>query len=206
MIVHINNICSKGYGHTCYGYNAAAGSFVSKKQADCSCAPNTGNISFKALKDIVRFKQVDETLYRGARPNLEQLFDLKNLGISRIIDFSVEPTRIEGFSEAATSKNIGIKYFQIPLVSWENPTDKQVEEFFDIIKSAKEKNEMVYIHCLEGKDRTGLFTELYKIKYGLSDAQTSINNLIKGRYNFNDNVLAVPFIKEFAQKVSANSL
>lgn len=203
MILPVNCIGRVGHIRNNQKNNRVNSSRQAYTQSLTPYYANTSNISFRAVTDIMRFRQVDETLYRGARPNLEQLFNLKDFGISKIIDFSVEPTRIEGFNESVAAKNIGMEYFSIPLVSWETPSESAVAEFFDIIKSAKEKNEKVFIHCLEGKDRTGLFTELYKIRYGLSDAQTSINSLIKGRYNFSDNPCAVSFIKDFEKGIKS---
>ncbi|MCQ2744261.1 MAG: dual specificity protein phosphatase family protein [bacterium] len=163
-------------------------------------APNLQvyNITFNANSTIARFSQVDETLYRGSRPEPSQLQELKDIGITTIIDFTTEKFKQENYCEAEQAKIMGIKHFKIPCVSFENPSDEDVNKFFCIIEQAKMNHEKVFIHCLEGRDRTGLFTELYKIKFGLSDAQTSINNLIKNRYNFTENPLAVYFIKQFA--------
>ena len=160
-----------------------------------------GGVSFTANPGISRFAQVDTILYRGARPNLEQLFALRDMGIAKIIDFSVEPGKIAGFKESEAAKNLGMEYFQIPFVSWETPTEADIKKFFEITEDARKNNKKVFIHCLEGRDRTGLFTELYKIKYGMSNAQNSINTLIKGRYNFSDNPCAVSFIKDFEKSV-----
>lgn len=157
------------------------------------------SVSFKSASTIARFSQVDETLYRGSRPEPNQMNELKELGISTIIDFSTERFRQAGYTEAEKAELLGINHIKIPFVDY--PSDEDVNKFFDVIKCAKNNHEKVYIHCLEGRDRTGLFAELYKIKFGLSDAQTSINTLIKNRYNFSENPLAINFIKQFAETV-----
>lgn len=160
-------------------------------------------VSFRAQASIYRFSQVDETLYRGGRPEPEQMAELKDVGISTIIDLSTERFRREGYTEADAAAALGINHIKIPVVSGENPSEDDINKFFEIIQGVKEKQGKAYVHCLEGKDRTGLFVELYKIKYGLSDAEKSINTLIKNRYNFSENPLAISFIREFAQKVRA---
>lgn len=157
-------------------------------------------VSFGSATDILRFKQVDGTLYRGGRPSLEQLSDLKDLGISTIVDFSTEPFKVADYNEADYAKALRMNHVKIPFVSFENPSDEDVKKFFNTVEDVKSKNQKMFIHCFEGKDRTGLFVELYKIRYGLSDAQTSINTLIKSRYNFSENPLAINFIKDFAKK------
>lgn len=163
--------------------------------------PIVDSVSFKSQTSIFKFSQVDETLYRGSRPEPNQMNELKDVGISTIIDFTTERFRQAGYSEAEQAENLGIKHVKIPLVGCENPSEADVEKFFDIIDEAKANNKKVYVHCLEGRDRTGLFVELYKIRGGISDAQTSINTLIKNRYNFSENPLAINFIKQFAETV-----
>ena len=158
-------------------------------------------VTFTSVSDIYRFGQVDETLYRGGRPDPKQIPELKELGVSTVVDFTTEPFKIAGYTEAEACSKLGIKHVKIPFVSFENPSEENVKKFFDVVEDVKGKNQKMFIHCLEGKDRTGLFVELYKIRYGLSDVQTSINTLLKARYNFSENPLAINFLKDFARKV-----
>lgn len=181
---------------------------TSRKQAvSCCnlCAKNYDQVSFRSQSSIYRFSQVDETLYRGGRPEPEQMDELKNIGITTIVDLSTERFRREGYSEAQAALDLGINYVKIPLVSGDNPSDNDINKFFEIVEESKNSKGKLFVHCLEGKERTGLMVELYKIKYGLSDAQTSINTLIKGRFNFSENPLAIPFIKDFAQTIKAKA-
>ncbi len=38
--------------------------------------------------NIIRFQQVDDILYRGDKPNMNQLYALKKRGVQTVIDFS----------------------------------------------------------------------------------------------------------------------
>lgn len=166
-----------------------------------SCSINHTYTSFKAQPSIYRFSKVDETLYRGGRPEPGQIKELADIGINTIVDLSTEKFKQEGYSEELASKNLGINYIRIPVVSGENPSANDLEKFFNTVDNVKNNDGKLFLHCIEGKDRTGLFVELYKIKFGLSDAQSSINTLIKARYNFSENPLAISFIKQFAESV-----
>lgn len=150
--------------------------------------------------EIPDYMQVDETLYRGSRPNEKQIKFLKNImGVSTIINFSVERNRgLSPQDEQKIAEKNGLKYVWIPMISSENPTNEQVNTFFETIDKAKNNNEKVYIHCLYGKDRTGLMTEIYKLKNGISTYNQSLNNLIKRKYNFEENPDAKDFLKQFA--------
>lgn len=152
-----------------------------------------------AIEPINSFSQVDEYLYRGARPLPEQVENLTKYGISTVIDFSTEPQKIPKYSERRAVEELNMKYFNLPFHSWENPTDRIVDEFFQITDETRLKNEKMFAHCLGGRDRTGLFVQLYKIYYGLSNVQESLMALKIGKYRFSSNPLVTSFIEDFAK-------
>ena len=162
------------------------------------------SISFGSANDNFQFSKVDETLYRGSRPTSQQLLELKEIGVSTIIDLTTEPFVKPNYNEADCAKILGMKHVKIPLVSYTNPSDKQVKTFFKEIELAKKNNQKVYIHCLDDGDRTGLFVELYRIKYRLSDVETSINTLRRNNYNFSENPKVLTLLHDFEKKCNRN--
>ena len=145
--------------------------FVSKRNVKNNKISNTVNISFGSTEELPDCaRKVDETLYRGRRPSKYDFEPLKDLGIKTIIDLSTEPQDID---EGEYANKYGMKYVPIPINSaFETPRDEQLQEFFNVIKDVKDKNEKAYVHCLMGRDRTGLMVNLYKIYYDLPVSET----------------------------------
>lgn len=145
--------------------------------------------------------KVDDFLYRGERPLPTQVPELKKFNISTVIDFSTENQKFLGYSEKEAVESLQMKYFSIPFLSFENPSDKDIEKFFNISEHVRQNREKMFVHCLGGRDRTGLFVELYKIRYGLSNASESLLTLKRNRYRFSENPLVTQLIEDFAKKL-----
>lgn len=107
---------------------------------------------------------VDENLYRGRKPEKCELKQLKDMGITTIVDFSTERG---GYNEAEGAAENGIKYVALPFDMMDGPSDEQLQKFFDVTEKVKENNEKIYVHCMYGRDRTGLMVNLYKVHNGL---------------------------------------
>ncbi|MBQ8847410.1 MAG: dual specificity protein phosphatase family protein [Candidatus Gastranaerophilales bacterium] len=159
------------------------------------------NIKFGNNKNqtlnIIRFKNIDNTLYRGAKPSEEEIEQLKELGISIIIDFTTGYGSNNQKSEKEIAKNLGINYINMPFPSFENPSDEYVNRFFNVMEQARKNDEKVYIHCREGKDRTGLFAAMYKLKYLNSDLQSCIQEMLDMGHDNVTNPNLIPYLKSF---------
>lgn len=147
-------------------------------------------------RPIKRFKQIDETLFRGAKPTKAQYKKLKKMGIKRVIAFNTDPKILNGNAlEKDVAESMGIKYTRIKMPCTETPTDKQVKTFFKIMDKARKNNEKVYIHCTHGKDRTGMFCAMYEIKYGLSNTKDAIYDMISMGHNRKKHPQMVEYIE-----------
>src|SRR5574344_1239533 len=156
--------------------------------------------------DILRFKEVDNTLYRGGKPSEKQLKDLKKLGIGTIIDFTTGyGLRPEERNEKQLTEGLGMKYINLPFQSVENPSQDYVDTFFNTIENAKKNNEKVFIHCTQGKDRTGLFAAMYELKYGLSNINSAIDEMNAMGHNSKHNPNLIPFLKEFNESLNSDT-
>ncbi|MBI2252797.1 MAG: dual specificity protein phosphatase family protein [Armatimonadetes bacterium] len=115
------------------------------------------------------FGSVDEKVLRGSNPNFDDIKWLKSQGVTDIIDL-----RVRGGSEASLFAeelenfkipqqrrfcgNLGIKFHSRPI----NLKNKEeLEKIYKVIKSSKGK---VFIHCVEGRERTGLAVAYYRMK------------------------------------------
>ena len=153
------------------------GTFVKNNSAN-----HTNKISFGSEGNFpICAKKVDDTLYRGSRPSKYDFSKLKDLGISTIIDLSVEEQDID---EEEYAKNYGMNYVSMPVDGFTNiPKDDQLKMFFNIIKQAKEQGEKVFVHCLYGEDRTGLMVNFYKLFYKLPVQDTVDTNFARHKLN-----------------------
>ncbi len=163
------------------------------------------NIRFYPIT-ITNFHCVDETLMRGAKPNYEQLKELKNNGIKSIISFCTyykSKTKTKGAipEEADWAEKLQMNFHWLPFKSTENPSNAMVKRFFDIINRSKENSEKVFIHCRHGADRTGLFSALYKIKYMQARLSDVIRELMSFGHDANHNPNIIPFIIDFKEKL-----
>ena len=114
--------------------------------------------------NISNFNKVDENYYRGAQPNDKGFKNLAQLGIKTIIDL-----RHYSYEDSLREKRIveshGLNYVNIPMNPLKSPSSFQITSFFNVINNHEALP--VFVHCWQGKDRTGVMTALYRIKnYG----------------------------------------
>ena len=160
---------------------------------------------------INNFHYVDDTLLRGAKPNYEQLKELKSNGVKTIVSFCTNYNPVTKKTgdipvEAEWAKKLGMNFYWIPFKSTENPSDRDVETFFSVIDNAKRNGEKVFIHCRHGADRTGLFSSLYKLKYQNAELSDVIRELMAYGHDANGNPNIIPYIIDFEKENSKGFL
>ena len=111
---------------------------------------------------IERFKEIiPDKLYRGACPTPQDILMLKNkYQINRIISLDQKC----GEKIQRSCKMLEIEHLIIPL-RWESLKVDLINLFQYNLKDLLLENSPTFIHCFAGKDRTGLVTALFKIKY-----------------------------------------
>lgn len=92
---------------------------------------------------IRNFFRVNETFCTGGQPRLEHLESLKAEGVKAIINLRT-PGEHRAEEEEAKAKELGLRYFNIPVV-YSNPKEEQVAEFLKITDDAA--NRPAFIHC-----------------------------------------------------------
>ncbi len=117
---------------------------------------------------INNFKKVTEGLYRGSAPTPSDVFSLKQKNkINKIV--SLDWASGEKIDRAC--KMLGIKHIILPI----NGTRKSLLNFLKHdLKDLFINGGPTYVHCLHGKDRTGLAIALYKCKYMGMNPEKSI--------------------------------
>jgi len=115
----------------------------------------------QTLIDTYNFDKVDEYYFRGGQPDEDDFINFAKLGIKTVINLRDDD--VNEFRFTLIAKKYGIKYVNIPMKPSEPPGKEQRKQFFAILNNPE--NLPVFVHCRQGKDRTGIMTALYRIKY-----------------------------------------
>ena len=97
----------------------------------------------KQLPPIRNFVRVDAQFCTGGQPRLEHLAQLKADGVKAILNLR-QPSEHRADEEEAKAKELGLKYFNIP-VAPSDPRDEQATEFLKITDDPT--NRPIFIHC-----------------------------------------------------------
>jgi tyrosine-protein phosphatase SIW14 len=107
--------------------------------------------------DIYNFGQIDAKYYRGAEPEDQDFAALAAVGIKTVIDLQKDGDEDEpGLVESA-----GMKYIRIPMTTRVPPTSEQLAHFLALVNDPA--SQPVYVHCKEGRHRTGVMTAVYRM-------------------------------------------
>ncbi len=135
--------------------------------------------------DLPNFHVVHSYLLRGGEPTETGLKELKEMGVSTVIDLRA-PTE-QAIAEKKIVKDLGMQYINLPMSS-KPPTKAQVETLEQTIESAAAKAKgpdpfekpndaqdavhkpgsypgSVYVHCAHGSDRTGCMIGIWRVKH-----------------------------------------
>jgi|AGTN01.2.fsa_nt_gi Protein tyrosine/serine phosphatase len=117
---------------------------------------------------VPNFGVVDEKLCRGGQPKKNGLKALKAAGIKAVINLRDGEDDIDEEREVAAG--LGLKYVSIPMSAFKKARPEQIQEFFSVVNASQ--NQPVFVHCRQGKDRTGCMVAMYRMaKHGWSANQ-----------------------------------
>jgi protein tyrosine phosphatase (PTP) superfamily phosphohydrolase (DUF442 family) len=120
---------------------------------------------------VRNFGFISADVWRGGKPSALGFEILKGMGVATIIDLQ----------EDDESKEVppGVNYVPIRVSQWKcNQVDVDA-----VLKAIETSPKPVYIHCLEGRDRTGLAVAAYRLSRGMK-ADDAITELNAFRVNF----------------------
>ena len=107
---------------------------------------------------IPNFHQVNEHVYRGAQPTDDGWHSLAQLGVKTVIDLRRKGEHSTP-SEQKAVEAAGMHYINVPMNGVMAPSDADVSKVLAILNSS----EPVFVHCKEGKDRTGTVIAVYRM-------------------------------------------
>jgi len=111
------------------------------------------------FSDIPNLSRVNPRLYRGGEPKKLGWEKLKSLGIKSIVN--LEEKGSGDSNEKRVAESLGIKMYYLPISLHIVPTEGQVLMFLEIVLASE--NQPVFIHCNNGRDRTGVMIAMYRV-------------------------------------------
>lgn len=119
--------------------------------------------------------KINDGFYRGAQPNEQGLEELKKLGITTIVDLRAED-RAKADWERQKAEKLGMRFVHIPIAGFAAPTNEEVAQFLSLFGDSQQK---IFVHCLLGEDRTGVFVATYRMsmqKWPVMQAMREMNS------------------------------
>jgi protein tyrosine phosphatase (PTP) superfamily phosphohydrolase (DUF442 family) len=118
----------------------------------------TVSVTAQDVHPIRNFIRINDQFCTGAQPRLEHLERLKAEGVKAIINLR-QPSEHRAAEEEAKAKELGLRYFNIPVVFGE-PKEEQATEFLKI--TDEPKNRPAFIHCA-ASIRVGAFWMIRRV-------------------------------------------
>lgn len=112
-----------------------------------------------ALEGVRNFHRVNDRIFRGGQPTEEGFRNLAKLGVTTVIDLR-HVKEHSTTDEAATVQRLGMRYVNVPMPSLKTPRTDQLAKVMELLDSG----ERVFVHCHQGKDRTGTAIAVYRIE------------------------------------------
>lgn len=126
------------------------------------------------IAGVENFAKVSPTLWRGAQPTTEGFRNLQAAGAKTIVSLR---DRHDDLPQLAGTK---LKYLRVPAHAWD-PKDAQIILVLRILQDPK--NWPVFVHCAEGRDRTGYVVATYRMIIENWPADDAILEMFDFRFN-----------------------
>lgn len=108
---------------------------------------------------IKNFRKVNNWLYRGGQPEIDQLSELKNLGVKTILCLRWNSSAIE--DERKKAEELSFNFVYLPLTYWILPKPDEIRKFFCLLDD--QTMHPIFVHCKHGSDRTGMLIAFYRM-------------------------------------------
>jgi tyrosine-protein phosphatase SIW14 len=148
------------------------------------------------IRGIPNPGRINDGLYRGAQPNEQGLEELRKLGITTIVDLRAED-KVKAEWEKQQAEKLGMRFVHIPIAGFAAPTNEEVVQFLSLVRS--DPQQKIFVHCLLGEDRTGVFIATYR----MSVQKWPVAQAMKEMYAFGFNGFWHPAMKSFVRDFPA---
>jgi len=113
-------------------------------------------------REIFNFHVITPNIMRGRQPSEESFKLLRSYcGVKTILNLRSHQQDVEW--ERAIAEKLALNFINIPMHGNMEQSVETIEQCLDIIND--KSNQPIFVHCLGGKDRTGLIFAAYRIKH-----------------------------------------
>lgn len=126
------------------------------------------------LPGVENFAKLDGVLWRGAQPTAEGFQALEKAGAKTIVSFRHD------HDDLPLMKGTKLRYLRIPSRAW-RAREKDIAAFLKVLEDPA--NHPVYIHCAQGRDRTGYNAAAYRIVVQRWSAEAALKEMHAFRFN-----------------------
>ena len=111
------------------------------------------------MNEIYNYQFLSDNLSSSGMPTAEQMQALADENIEVVINLALVTSQGALPDEDQLVESLGMKYVHIP-VEWNNPTRRNLEDFFQAMDEHKEQK--VHVHC-QANYRASAFIMLYRV-------------------------------------------
>jgi tyrosine-protein phosphatase SIW14 len=109
---------------------------------------------------IPNFHQVTDRIFRGGQPENESWTHLSKLGVRTVLDLR-RPGEHSTAAESIAVCAAGMHYLNFPMNGFDTPSAEQLA----VPLAMLEGDSPVFVHCKQGRDRTGTVIAAYRISH-----------------------------------------
>ena len=130
------------------------------------------------IAGVVNFAKVSPRLWRGSQPTEAGFRNLEGAGVKTVLSLRDEH---DDFSLLDGTK---LRYLRIPMHAWD-PEEVQLVLLLKVLEKVLQDPDSwpVYVHCAEGRDRTGYTIAAYRMVVENWTANDAIHEMFDFRFN-----------------------
>ena len=118
--------------------------------------------------DIFAWRRIDDRITTSGQVTEEQLGQLRDLGISHVINLGLHTHEKALPDEAASVAGLGMTYIHIP-VEFDRPTEEDFQRFCTTMDDIQ--NATVHVHCIVNARVTAFFYRYQRDVLGLPEQE-----------------------------------
>lgn len=115
------------------------------------------------LPDVLNWRRLDDNVTLSGQPTEQQLAQIRELGVSTIINLGPHTNEGALIDEAASVAALGMEYVYIP-VDFDNPSDADFDQFCEAM--GRVEGAKTHVHCIYNARVTAFFYRYAKVGLG----------------------------------------
>ena len=130
------------------------------------------------IAGVVNFAKVSPRLWRGSQPTAAGFENLERAGVKTILSLR------DRHDDLPLLEETKLKYMRIPMHAWD-PDEAQIVLLLKVLERALQDADSwpIFIHCAEGRDRTGYSVAAYRMVFEGWTANDAIHEMFDFRFN-----------------------